>query len=612
MTVDIYEPEAELFLGPLDLVGFDPESPFRLEALSTDGGTSWGNAGAIDVEMRSFLQHGSLVVTEGWENRVLTLAVSVTEDPGLAEAMLLSQLHKPNTVTYKPRTSPVRTVFQALTSTLVPVDDDLLENFDAEVIYQIKLTCRPFARGDDLITVEALAAGEGGQITATIEDITTGSTGWTGLAYKTSGGMVLSTDVDVLADGVEIAATLADAEITFFFTKTYPAVDTTELHYLAVEWRYNTTDKNSPTIKLRDPDDPAPVEFSAVASMVSPDDAGFIRSFYDISGLDQFTVFEFSGALGGASPTARMAVGNLALTNYFGTGSPRQQLRRLDLHGTMPTTGSLEIHHPTQGLGETLFYSCRGDSGGYNPACRSYLQPRTDPSVLDPTAVSGYYDPLMNSEPSYFYIPNAALPTGDYTILASMSLEGGTVTLNGSASAWMYDAPIGEPETFADALVVNSTDGQYRLIELGDIHFPVIKASDGSLSRTSVTISVTSSDFDAVFKFDDIFLLNLSTGQFTLLNCGTGEPVAGGPSNRMWIDSPDIGNSGQPEIWRGSAVERSDAVGAWIYAEAVDIHEFDPQYDVTTFLITLGPDTAPAVRFHYYPAFWYRAYPVEP
>lgn len=609
----------ELLLGPLDLMGLAPSggARFKLEALSTDAGTSWGNADTVDVQMRSFLQHGSLVETEGWENRTIIIAVSVTgainDDNGAAEAALLTQLHRQNTLTYKPETATVRTVFPVLTATLVPVDDDYLEAFEAEIVYQIRLTCRPFARGENLITVDAVPV-DPGAMPEVVEDITAGSTGWS--AYGTS-GTVTGPTVDTDGVTVEVATLPAPGghTVQLDVQKTYPETDTTVNRFIGVDWAFNVAASD---IVLTIADAHGVTILNAVASDASPDNPGLTRTYFDVGtmGIDSFTTLRFAVA---SYPTSTSPV-TLTVKMFVVTGAlpsvtAKQQLRRFGIEGSMPTTGSIKVAHDDEALGDVVVYTCRGNVGGYTPALRGS---EFAPGTPDATAVSGARDTLDSAGKGY-EVANENLPDGDYLVLARVKVNfgaGGTdpvlrgVALGGIGSGFPadYDRFL-DPGLNLEDLATFYPDDEWCLIPVAEMHLPVL-SSPAALGTTTAFEFSDPGDTGKI-KLDDIFLLNLTIGQITQVACGTDAPTPGGTASKLWIDSPDTGNGGQPQIWRGTQDDRSDAYGAWVFAEAIDIHEFDPQQDgVTVFTITTNPTSAPAVSFTYYDAYWYRAFPV--
>src|SRR4030095_16937821 len=135
-------------------------------------GTSRGAPVALEAAVKSWLQDGSIVVTQGYDNREVSLRVRLygdnLTDLATAEAALFAELGKPNTLTWTPVNGPA-SVFGVVTSSL-----EFVENDDAEAVgdpwrtYSLRLVCEAFVRSASEVTAAALAAS--GTTTTLVND----------------------------------------------------------------------------------------------------------------------------------------------------------------------------------------------------------------------------------------------------------------------------------------------------------------------------------------------------------------------------------------------------------------------------------------------------------
>lgn len=150
-----------LTFGAFDLFGDGPT--YRTETLAE--GTDKGSPEPIEVAIRSLLQDGSVLITQGYDNRTVTIRCTIMAADSVAlsdgEKDLFAEIGKPNELTYTPAdgwSDP--TVFDVVTSSLLPVEDDLAE-IRGERVYVIRLVCRPFGRSTTRQTFTPTATPSG-------------------------------------------------------------------------------------------------------------------------------------------------------------------------------------------------------------------------------------------------------------------------------------------------------------------------------------------------------------------------------------------------------------------------------------------------------------------
>lgn len=157
---------------------------YVIECLSE--GMSFGSPQAVVETISSLISDGTLAVTQRWDNREVTLRVrlrapSVDAGPALAaaESALMAQVRGPGRppplVWTSPATGAEASVLDAVVATL---ERDYAEEWDLQEAtqeyryYLLTLQCFPFVRGEDRVTVPALAPNPPSPTTNLIDDCT--------------------------------------------------------------------------------------------------------------------------------------------------------------------------------------------------------------------------------------------------------------------------------------------------------------------------------------------------------------------------------------------------------------------------------------------------------
>lgn len=146
-----------LRFGDFELIDTLPGASWSCEALAE--GTEWGNPQPIEVAVRHLLQDGSIVATQGHDNREVRIRVVLTAADLTAladgEAALFAEIGRVNTLTWDPLIgASVPTVFDVVTSSLEHIMDDLGETRESpERHYSVRFACLPFGRSVDPITL---------------------------------------------------------------------------------------------------------------------------------------------------------------------------------------------------------------------------------------------------------------------------------------------------------------------------------------------------------------------------------------------------------------------------------------------------------------------------
>lgn len=606
---------AELMFGPLDLLGYD--SDFQVVALSTDEGTSWGNPDTVDVELRSFIQYGTLVETENWTNRPLVVAISVggatSDDIARNEKTLVAQLHRRTTLAYTPETATCATVFPVLTSTLVPTHDDFLESFEREVIYQIKMTCAPFVRASDLVHVDAVSpVGDPENLPLeTVGDATV----WTcGITYEDV-AYTPTHSVTHTADGVKLDSTensLYGTRVTidYSFQFDVAATDVSDHPYLYIDWQCsNPSVIDRFAVTAHQTGTGAPLPLTRVGDTGHDQMARTYFKVGDaITSISGTVTILFQVLIPAHEPLVSVTVGEVGTSNALPSATGRQLLRALELDGVMPATGSIAVVSPdATPLGEVLVYTCpRLGNELYLPPCRSYLvEPAVTDSETDMATASGE---RLDITAAYrqVAIPQTHLPDGEYLLGARVNMAGKDAagkSIEVLAAAYMGGVLVQPEENLGKvdtSVLYDDPTGGYQYIPLLTLSLPRIAMARVVDAVTSIRVGAA--DGTGTAWLDDLYLWNLTLGELTHVRCG---PTA----TRLWIDSPDASNDGQPGIWIGTQPDRTNQVSAFPNAAAFDIHRFDPVKGVNITTVVTGPVDAAEVSFDYYPQSWYRVAP---
>lgn len=551
--------------------------------------------GAPDVSpetLVSFLTDGDLELTPRSGNRTLTLPVGIADADlaavSEAENALAIECAKPmNTLYCDPGDGfgePFQfTVFQG--NPVFQRNDD--QERAALRLWQVTWRALPWPEAAEEVTVSALAATG---TTTTSVDAMSSVSGWTGAVdgaavTPTVASGVLTVSLGTPSVGVHtLSATRAGS------------IDTSSTNYLVLDWRGgDTTVMSGPISATADG-----VTLPLVASQPSPT-VGYTRSwFYVAAPAVSVLTITVRAHVGFRTVGADQALelDNLDRSDERPTlGSVKQQMRTFTVAGSAPTTGAISVQHTTDSLGDVLLYTCADDGSGYIPVSRPYHAAGTVTS--DATAVSGAYDTLSGAAPPVGYsAPYSSVPGGEYLVMSHMATVSGSTasaSLTFGFFLQMAGSTVGTNPTIP---WTGSVTGSYELYRIGMVHLPTDDATRSSNATVRWGVNF---DSGSALKLDEVYLLNLSTGRLSQIACGTGSAAAGGPANRLWIDSPDVENDGLGRYLMGHAADRSDAYTAYSDGMIPGVHEFRPG-PIKVFTMASNPTTAVDVDYRYRPA----------
>lgn len=507
-------------------------------------GTSRGAPVPIEVAVKSWLQDGSIVVTQGYDNRTVNIRVKL-RGPSLtsvsqAEAALFAEIGKPNTLTWTPASGPA-TVFVVVTSSMEESPGD--EGDIAEALatpwrtYNLRLLCEAFTRSVAQVTAQALPTSGS---TTTVLDAMAATTGWTGTA---DGASVTVTNASG-ANSVTLS-NAAEGEHALTMQKTFAApTGTTKL--LMVDWKpshfggtFSATGDG--------------VSLPLMAEKVSPT-SGYVRSYFYVAASSlAVTVLRWDGKRQDLTPTSfALSVDNVSVTNAYPTvGTGRQLMRSLQVAGSARTIGSLSVESETTALGDALIYvfPSTETTFGHSPSLRQF---RTSGNTVTANSalISGSSEPLTGSG-VVFSIPIGMLPAGSYVLMGRLSASSSGASLLTINAATLFSGKAVGSTTVLTSPVLTTVMTTYALATLQLPNVDVPQATSG-LMEVKVTGSVNTP------TYDEFWLFNQTIGALVWVDCGTGTPAPGGPDKRIFME-PATPTTPRNTIRVGHSTDRSDA-----------------------------------------------------
>ena len=526
-------------------------------------GTSRGNPVPIEVAVRSWLQDGNIVATQGYDNRTVMVRIQLG-GPSLTavaelEAELVAELNKPNTLTWTPGDGVTpASVFRVITSSL-DLDDtydnaDIIEARQNLRTYQLRLVCEPFVHSEDEVTAAALPATG---TTTTLVDNASSATGWTATVNGVS-----ATVTPTVGPPTTLSATASAqfGEVAIVMTRT-GSITTSSTKYLTVDWQSANAGPPVPDwfvdAPLRAFGDGT--ELAKVSEGTSST-AGFTRTTFYVaaSSVASLVLQSTSNVLPSAGQPAvarAVVVDNINRSDIKpAIGTARQLVRTIEVAGSVRTQGSIAIEHATSSLGDVLAYFWPDDGSGYTPPLRQYRSGGGSVSS-DSSLVSGSHESI-NGATVNFDVPTVRLPAGTYTLVARIG-TGAVPTVSTGTVTWAATTRLGGTDV---GVTQTGTRPSFTVpvgwanVALGRFQLPTrhVNRASTAVARISLTASTTSTCL-----LDEAWLLS-STGQLIMVGCGTGTAASGGPAKRVFYE-PATPDQPRPSITIGHAADRSDA-----------------------------------------------------
>lgn len=539
---------------------------------------TFGTAVPVTVALLWLGRAGGPVAYDRTENRepVFRVTVEAADSDLLArgEMALQFQCEQPTELTWTPPDGAGEpSVFDIVWSHLEPVfERDGLSGVGMEEAtlhtrtYLVRMQALPYARGEDLVVTAATAP-------AVETSIDTGSsaTGWSRDDFTTS----------IASAAGAIVHTYGSGPSVFRRTGTISLVGA---QCIAVTWQ------NSSGLQILELDINGPT--TALREVARSQSGAWTTSFYQIpAGRTSTTELAFIAYNSPPTPifagtTQIDQVSTWTAVPFIGTA--RQKAMSLTPGGSVRAEGSILVSHASSALGKVIVYT-HPSGTGYLPPLRQW---RTSGNAVttDSALLSGSREPI-GAGSTVFRVPVPVLPTGRVEIWAWLRVTTGSLTRAPAYAIRSIVNGVTLASSGGNFPIVFTTVNVWQLFCLGAFTSPPVAMGPAGL------VQIDLNESSGEVQIDEGYLFATDLGDLTVVDCGTGSPSAGGPSNRLWIDAPTLARP-MGGIYRGNAVDRSDAWHAGEFSTPWGVHDFDPR-GTSVFVATSNALDASTSLEHY-------------
>lgn len=586
----ILTPGHTLVFGALDLLGHDQTPGWWIEATGEDA--DLGNPVPVERAIKSFLQDGSIAEVESYDNREMTLRLTLfgttSANLALAEKALLAEVGRRNTLTWTPPDSTgdfagTPSVFDVVTSSLSFAFADLNELYLMRT-YTVTFKALPFARSDTLVTVANAAPPSGGAPTNTLVDDGSSTTNWSGSASD-GGSTTLSTSGGVITLFKGFGASTNTRSITL--TRSSLATSMTGTGFVRIKMVTQLTQGGDQKTLATT----VTINGTTVAEVGRDGD---YRWYAHPGGTLSTITVTVAGKFPSAAGSVVIRVDEVYRTSVATLSTltgQRHQFLTLPVGGTVRTQGNLELADATPtALGSVLVFTTPIDSAAVQPPLRRW-RTAGPAETTDTSLVSGKYSDLTTLHS--FDIPADNVPAGGYLILARIKVTSGTnygVSWSGQSLMNSTVVDPGGPNGTTGGVLTTNT---WTIVTVGKVSLPTTKLGSDGMVRIGLIGSANT-------LLDEAWLFNTDEGRLSWVEAGTGTPASGGPANRAFIDAASL-TSPVPAILLGNDSDRSDAYGAGSRVYSFGDHEFTPPL-TNVFVVTTNA-VSTAVSMSHYPRF---------
>ena len=521
---DVVNQEHRLELGSLDLTsGEVADGGYKIRVVA-DGAT-FGSPQPIVKQIVSMLADGDLARYDRAGNREVSFVVQIEGADGVAladgEVALRRELYRPNTVTWTPPADlGPATVFEVLTSDMAPRFDDI-DELRSRRVFQVNLTCAPFARSLDPVTVEALNVPT--SETLVTVDTCNSATGWS----ATVNAVPAVVDMAWQPGAVSVKEVLTRGPQTLTLTRT-GSVSFSTTPYLKAEIGYNAG-MGPVAVTLTADGDQVPM---LDQRLISP---GRYLYTYDLTGLGSVSSLTFSSYT--TPDYADLKIFNLDRTDMPPVLTPRQMTRFIEAGGTERTPASIHVASSDgNDLGLTFVHTSPKDGSGYSPPLRRW---RVSGGSVQPEGQFSGSRELIS--PSFVaHVPTAALPEGGYQLVANLRCPASSV-VPVTFDLWTR-VPDGGGTLMGNRsgkVSYSFTANVWEVVVLAvDLTLPTVRTKSGEVVVYIGAESGVELDEAWLFRMDD--------------DCALSYVNVVHPN--LWLDSPNLSSS-VPTVWVGDSLE---------------------------------------------------------
>lgn len=569
-----------LTLGALLLTDDMPEADHGYVFSVLAEGASFGVAQGVQEVVRSLLADGDLVRTTRYGNRQVTFRVQIT-GPSLGalaqgEAALRSEVGRGNLLTWQaPDLFAAATVFEVIDSEMSQSFADLDELRNRRT-FELTLTCSPFARSEDPVTVPALMPPPPGTpVTVTVDNADSVAPWVVQVNRRTGLGSAAVVDV---GDGVSFTTAGLYARLALDLTAS-PA-DTTTTPYVMVEMVSSAV----PTFVAYNTSGTA---LYPVIAMTKALPNGNVLYALRLDGhLIASIGITILSADGGASESAIAAsVYDVSRTNVLPVVTTRQATRNIDTGGTERTPASIQVAPRDSGgsLGLAIAHTCRDTRSGYSPALRQY-RVSGNTVTADSTLVSGARE-AVGTTPVVAQVPIVALPEGEYAVVALMrSTVAGTFPIAWQARTAVDGEFLGGNYALSSATFAAANT--WTIVPLDVATLPPVRAGAPAyvqIQTNRVPVGAEVIEMDEWWTF--------SIGEDSALT------IVNSLARYMWLDSPDS-TSAVPRVWVGNSPDRGAAYHPGPGLLAQGNHVLHPEGTAVTVVTSLLQSPVVSATYH--------------
>lgn len=531
-----------------------------------------GKPEPIEATMRTLLQDGARVMTQGYGNREVSFLVVVGGNDSVAladgELALASNLGRRAELGWTPPDGwAAESVFDVETSSMEQggpdADEDLLELKQNSRVYRLRFVCQPFARTATEVVVPSVFTPD-----VPLDEVTlnlgTSTPGWTA-----PGGTL--TDMGAF---LRVSGTTSPRAV---WTPASP-VDISTRPYLTISV-YGVI----PYLKVN-----GVVAELVGSSSVSDFTGTSAQRFYFATDQTSITNVEFGGSFG---PGNTMQFKVLRARNLpLLSATPKQSVRSIDVQGSARTQGSVQIAADEgEGLGSVVFYTSTAKTPNI-VSLRSHRTAGLNTPSTDATAVTGLTEFISGD--LTFEVPISELNPGKHQLLGRIYKAGSgalEAVITWTAQVVVNGTPVGPivPGSVTQILGANSR----TVMSLGTTNLPTTDLPDNTTAVVRFEMEGSYTGDPSSPRYDEIWLLNLDEGAVTVVEAGTHQ--------RAWIETATTARP-RPAIYVGDAEDQSDAFCDPAQIKAWGVHEFSPGA-VMALVVASDVTTQPDVSFRYYP-----------
>lgn len=540
MSTYLPENRAELWMDDLLLTGVTDEGGGSRFTLKAQANADWGNPVPIQVEVQRWMTDGAVASIQGHQNRTISFAVVMSADTSAdlaaAERAMVKAARNAQTLRWVPAEGDPDAPASVFELWTVQVDHQF--NLDNEHrlarMWQVTATAKPWVRAEALTTVAAVTAP--GAPTSISVDTCSSLTNWTGSPNTPTlvGGAAIRE-----SRPVAVAPVVATVSLTR--TASQSVVGTP---YLAI----NMTVVGAPSVLTVSVNGTAINKVSQVGTVYFYALPTGMTSFTTLAVVAQITVSY-------TPTTVSLTIDDIYRTDTVGSvGSRKQLTRTLEVGGSVPTSGSVQVASPSAtALGNVLVYTAPDNGQGYASGLRQYHS-IGNAVTADTTAVSGSHESFITSGTLVgvisYQIPAGVLPEANYVILARVkSTIATTITLN---AVPFSGATVGDT---IQTRVTWTTANTWVWAVIGATSYPLLPVPSTSAVGSGLLLGGAAITGTPTVTVDEVYLLDQTHGAVSLVNCGTTATI-------LQLNAPDADPlRNRPSIYTGTLADGSDLLG---------------------------------------------------